>query len=246
MPHTNNSPTKSKDKKEVTGLRALTDTSSVVAHDLCAQLHVMQFCLEELQDHVDGEGKEYLKRMGASTSYISRLVDSFRRSLKVTVNDTEPFPLDEIYEGALDLLKNHYFTILERMAFTTTGDLEDLKVKNDGRKLLHMIFTLYSFYMDEVRSDEEEQRFTFTFNFKAQLENSRFAKITIETKGRRFPQSFLAAKLDRTIAEKGKIRQFLGVSTLKEAISENPEFITFKELNDGNTVEMMIPLERGE
>jgi hypothetical protein len=216
----------------------------VVAHDLCAQLHVMQFCLEELQEHVDSDGKEYLKRMGASTNYISRLVDSFRRSLKVTVNDNDSFPLDEIYEGALDLLKNHYFTILERMAFTTTGNLESLKIKKDGRKLLHMIFSLYSFFMDEVRSDEENERFTFSFNFKAQYENSRFARITLETKGRNFPKSFLAAKLDRTIQEKGKIRQFLGVTLLKEAISENPDFLVFKELNDGNAVEIIAPLER--
>lgn len=237
---------KTKDKKAVSGLRALTDTSSVVAHDLCAQLHVMQFCLEELQDHVDSEGKEYLRRMGASTNYISRLVDSFRRGLKVSVNDADPFALDEIYEGAIDLLKNHYFIILERLAFTTTGSLEDLRVKKDARKLLQMIFSIYSFFMDEVRSDDNDERFTFSFNFKAEPVNSRFAKVTIETSGRQFPQSFLGSRLDQTIAEKGKLRQFLGVTLLKEAMAENPEFLTFNQFKDGNIVEIIIHLEREE
>lgn len=230
-------------ENDISRFRALSDTSSVVAHDLCAQLHVMQFCLAEIEEHVSEEGREYLKRMGTSTSYISRLVDSFRRGLKVAINDHGSFPIDEIYEGAIELIKNHYFVVLERTTFTVTGNLGSLKIKNNGRKLLQMIFTLYSFFMDEVKSSDEEELFTFSINFQGIIENSRFVRITLETKGRSFSESWLSEKLKEKMAEKGKLRQFLGMTLIQEELAMKPDFFSFKTNQDGNTLSFVVPLE---
>jgi hypothetical protein len=230
-------------ENDISRFRALSDTSSVVAHDLCAQLHVMQFCLAEIEEHVSEEGREYLKRMGTSTSYISRLVESFRRGLKVAINDHGSFPIDEIYEGAIELIKNHYFVVLERTTFTVTGNLGSLKIKNNGRKLLQMIFTLYSFFMDEVKSSDEEELFTFSINFQGIIENSRFVRITLETKGRSFSESWLSEKLKEKMAEKGKLRQFLGMTLIQEELAMKPDFFSFKTNQDGNTLSFVVPLE---
>lgn len=223
--------------------RALADTSSLVAHDLSAQLHVLQFCLDELSDHVDKDGKEYLRRMNDSTRYISQLVDSYRRGLKVNINDEQPFSIEEIYEGALELLKNHYFTIVERVAFSTNGQLDKYRIKDNGRRHLHIIFGLYSLFLDEVKSASADEQYGFHFHFSCVHENSRFVRLRIETTGESFPRDWLTSKLDRAVPEKGKIRQFQGVTLIKESLSEYPEFIIFRGHENGNIIEMLCPLE---
>lgn len=229
-------------KNNQNSLRALADTSSVVAHDLSAQLHVLQFCLDELSEHVDKQGLEYLKRMNDSTHYISKLVDSYRRGLKVNVNDEHSYSVDEIYEGAIELLKNHYFTIVERVAFSTNNQLEKYQIKDSGRKLLHVIFALYSLFLDEVRAAESDEQYGFGFHFSCLHENSRFVRMRLETKGETFSRDWFSSKLDRTVPEKGKIRQFQGVTLIKECMSDNPEYLSFKENSDGNVLELLCPL----
>ncbi|MCF8058853.1 MAG: hypothetical protein K9K67_06140 [Bacteriovoracaceae bacterium] len=230
------------ENKEISPFRELSDTSSVVAHDLCAQLHVLQFCLEELEEHINQDGREYLKRMSDSTHYISKLVDSFRRGLKVSINDHDSFPLGEIYEGAIELIKNHYFVVLEQ-AILTSSKLNDVKVKDSGRKLLQMIFTFYSFFMDEIKAADEDKRFNLNFELHVKSENSRFARLILETQGKAFEQSWLREKIESSMAEKGKLRQFLGVTLIREKLQEDPRFIEFTKNDRGNTLSLLIPLE---
>lgn len=230
------------DNKEISPFRELSDTSSVVAHDLCAQLHVLQFCLEEIEEHISQDGREYLKRMTDSTHYISKLVDSFRRGLKVSINDHDSFPLDEVYDGAIELIKNHYFIVLEQ-AILISGKLNDVKVKDNGRKLLQMIFTFYSFFMDEIKAADEEEKFSLKFELNVKPENSRFARLTLETQGKVFEQSWLNEKIESSMAEKGKLRQFLGVTLIREKLQESPGFIEFKRNDLGNTLSLLIALE---
>ncbi len=235
------------DKNNQRNFRALADTSSVVAHDLSAQLHVLQFCLDELSDHVDKGGLEYLKRMNDSTRFISQLVDSYRRGLKVNINDEHSFKIEEVYEGALELLKNHYFTIVERVAFSTNGQLAKYRIKNNGRRLLHVLFGLYSLFLDEVRATDPDEHYGFSFHLSCLHENSRFVRLKIETKGNSFSQSWLTERIDRVVPEKGKIRQFQGVTLIKECIVEKEDFLSFEPLADGNSIEILVPLEsKGE
>jgi hypothetical protein len=234
------------EKSSHRNFRALADTSSVVAHDLSAQLHVLQFCLDELSDHVNRQGQEYLKRMNDSTRFISQLVDSYRRGLKVNINDEHSFKIEEVYEGALELLKNHYFTIVERVAFSTNGQLNKYQVKNNGRRLLHVIFGLYSLFLDEVRATDPDEHYGFSFHLSGLHENSRFVMLRIETKGHCFSEDWLTGRIDRSVPEKGKIRQFQGLALIKECIAEKEDFLSFQKKADGNIIEILVPLESKE
>ncbi len=231
------------EKDQLSRFRTLADTSSVVAHDLCAQLHVIQFCLDELSEHVDEEGKEYLKRMGTSTSYITNLIDSFRRGLKVSLTDDQGHYLSDIYDGFLELIKNHYYVVLEKIQFDVQGNLGDLKIKNQSRTLMHIFFALYSLYIDELKANQDEEGSRLSFLLKACKKNNRFASIQIEVEGAEYERSWLTHKLQTSVAEKGKVRQFLGISLLNEKKAEDEEFLTFQKGSNRNIIEISVPLE---
>lgn len=227
--------------ENISKFRALTDTSTVVAHDLCAQLHVLQFCLEELEDHVNEEGKEFLKRMEESTRYISNLMDAFRKGLKLNLNDRDPYPFDDIYNGALELLKNHYFVVLERVSF----NLENTKspiIKDQGRKLMITFFALYSIFLDELKSNEDDKA-TMVFKTKIKVENSRFACVTITTEVPYLDMDWFNHCVLDTKPSKGKMRQFLGLTTLSEMIKEDASIFVVTCEEGLFSLSMTLPLD---
>lgn len=232
------------EKNKVSRFRTLADTSSVVAHDLCAQLHVIQFCLDELDTHVDSEGKEFLKRMGASTNYITHLIDSFRRGLKVSLTDNQAHPLSDIYDGFIELIKNHYFVVLEKISFEVEGNLGDFTIKKNSRQLLHQFFALYSIYVDELRANQEDFKSTLDFNFSVHKLNNRFVQVRLKVKGISFSKAEFDQKLEQSVEEKGKMRQFLGVILIREALTEDKDYLSFEESSSQNTIEMVLPLEQ--
>ncbi len=234
--------------KTVSRFRTLTDTSSVVAHDLCAQLHVIQFCLEELADHVGPQGKEYLKRMGASTNYISHLVDSFRRGLKVSLSDDRHHPLSDVYDGFIELIKSHYFVVLEKIKFEVEGNLGDFTAKVNSRQLLHQLFALYSFYIDELKAslDDKENGQECKFLLVAEPKNSRFINLKLTVEGVLLTQEEFQEKLSQTVEEKGKIRQFLGGSLIKEALNQDSDYLHFYGDQKKNIISITLPIEQGE
>ena len=233
-----------KGNKTVSRFRTLADTSSVVAHDLCAQLHVLQFCLEELNEHVDPQGKEFLKRMGASTNYITHLIDSFRRGLKVSLTDNEAHPLSDIYDGFIELIKNHYFIVLEKIKFDVEGNLANFTIKRNSRQLLHQFFALYSFYIDELRANQDEENANLNFCISVQKKNNRFVDVYLVIKGMVFDRESFDLKLEQSVEEKGKIRQFLGVTLIREALLEDKDFLTFQSEGQKNIIKITLPLEQ--
>lgn len=231
-----------KQEEKNSKLRELTDTSSVVAHDLCAQLHVLQFCLEELDGYIDPEGKEYLKRMSTSTKYISNLVDSFRKGLKVNLNDEQAYFFDEIYEPALELIKNHYFVVLERANFLTEMPSKMPQIKNKGRTYMSILFGIYSVFLDELKASEEELS-TMNFRLKLKHENSRFVRVCISIEPTQQSDTDFLNAMDTTAPSKGKMRQFIGLNALKEMVGDVENAFEIVRNQNTTTIGLILPLE---
>tara|TARA_Y100000296_G_C5170984_1_gene257261 strand:- start:1861 stop:2583 length:723 start_codon:yes stop_codon:yes gene_type:complete len=222
--------------------RALVDTSSVVAHDLCAQLHVLQFCLEELGEHVSDSGQEYLNRMGVSTSYIANLVDSFRKQLKISLSDDEPENLDKIVSSALELVKNHFFIVIEKLELSFEGDFTKFMIKHSGRKSMLMIFALYATFIEDFKEKSLDEHQKMSMILSAQAENSRFVKLSLEINQTDINEDKFENILSQSAPEKGKIRKFVGLNLIEEYRKENADWFHLSHLPKGAVVELTIPL----
>lgn len=222
------------------------DTSSVVAHDLCAQLHVLQFCLEELQDHVSDTGKEYLNRMGVSTHYIADLVNSFRKQLKISLSDDVPESLDKVFASAMELVKNHFFIVIEKLELNLEGDLSRFVLKDGARKSMLVIFAVYATFIEEFKEKSFNDQDRLVLNFSARSENSRFVRVEIEVKNTTVDNDRFEGILSAAAPEKGKIRKFVGLNLLEEFRQENPEWFEMNFTSDGAVIVFQVPLYLGE
>ncbi len=231
---------------KVSSYRALVDTSSVVAHDLCAQLHVLQFCLEELQEHVPDSGKEYLDRMGVSTHYIADLVNSFRKQLKISLSDDTPESLDKIFASAMELVKNHFFIVIEKLELNTSGDLGSFTLKDSARKSMLVIFSLYATFIEEFKEQSINDQDKMVINFSARSENPRFVRVTIDIKNTSIDINRFETIVKDAAPEKGKLRKFVGLNLLEEFRSEYSEWFSFESTAQGAQVQLYIPLYQGE
>jgi len=230
---------------KISSYRALVDTSSVVAHDLCAQLHVLQFCLEELQGHVSDTGQEYLNRMGVSTHYIADLVNSFRKQLKISLSDDMPESLDKVFQAAMELVKNHFFIVIEKLELNFEGDLSSFTLKDSARKSMLVIFAIYATFIEEFKEKSFNDQDRLLLNFSAVPENSRFVRVVIEVKNTSIDQGRFEEILFAAAPEKGKIRKFVGLNLLKEFREEYPEWFELNFSPNGAIVEFQVPLYLG-
>jgi len=230
-------------KTSVTKYRALIDTSSLVTHDLCAQLHVLQFCVTELESFVSSGGEEFLEKMGDSTRHLSEIINTFRRQLKVTLNNEDPTSFKEIHAAVMDLLKNHFYAVFERVDFSFEGDLSKLKVKHNSRKYMNVLFSIYATMIDHLKEGDFLETDKVHFYQNVIEENKRFLNIKITVPQHSFKKEWFLKKINEGIPEKGKMRILLGLSILKEALEEGELKFFVVTKADETVIEVHLPLE---
>ncbi|PIX68626.1 hypothetical protein COZ40_02250, partial [Candidatus Roizmanbacteria bacterium CG_4_10_14_3_um_filter_39_13] len=62
--------------------KVFTDGASLVAHDIAAQLHVIGFCLDELEKNLNPESERYFLQVKEAIGLINLEVSDFRSYLK--------------------------------------------------------------------------------------------------------------------------------------------------------------------
>lgn len=181
--------------------------------------------------------------MGDSTRHLSEIINTFRRQLKVTLNNESPTLYSEIHTAVMDLLKNHFYTVFERVDFTLEGDLTKSKVKNNSRKYMNVIFSIYATIIDFLKEGEFLESEKVHFFQKVFEENKRFLNIQITVPNHSFEKEWFLKKMREGVPEKGKMRIFLGLSILKEVIDEGDLKFFVVTRADETVIEVNLPME---
>ena len=227
-------------EQELSNYRALVDTSSVVAHDICAQLHVLQFCAEELEEFVKEGGGPYLEKLHQSAHYLNNLLNSFRKQLKISFDPTKDYQFSEIQEGVTELIKNHYYGVMEHLIFES--DFEDhYQVKGKANEFMHLVYSAYSFLIDAIAEENAFEGKPVIFRARNERLNSRFFKFTLRTIGPTISEKDFEDSLAKDIPEKGKMRKYIGLSLLKQFQKLDPEFFKYESLEEGNLISFKLP-----
>ena len=140
-------------KETSSHFKALDDTLHGLSNDFYAQIHVIKFCLDEIGQYLNRDGREFLRRMQASANNINVLVDSCYGDLWTHLRDNDVHLLSDVYSGLMALINNHYLAVLENINFGVQENLNHFSVKNGARKLVFQLFALYSFYLDDLKGE---------------------------------------------------------------------------------------------
>lgn len=219
---------------EKTQYRALIDTSSVVAHDLCAQLHVLQFCAEELKEFINEDGTPFLEKLSNSANNLENLIQTFRNHLKQDYEQGKAYPYFEVFNGAVELMKNHYYSDLTRLEFTGNHSLTEALVENDSLERMHILFGILSWITDIHKENGSLEKSEILFDVTADhFENSEYS-IIVSVNNTEVGKPELERAFKENLPAKGRLRKYLGLSTLNEYLSSGLLSIDFESL-DGNT-----------
>lgn len=205
---------------------ALTETSSVVAHDLCAQLHVMRFCIEELMS----ESKipkhlyeEYLSQLNSSTDYMDRLLFTYRSLLKLEKEQGDSFTLPCLLNYAQHLTQGHYQSLAAQIFFDDRYDDVQVSYQGSYRHYSHIVFAIYSCFI-EWEHDRCERK---EFNFEHTLFDARKggSVLSISLPEAMMSRENLTEMMSSRTRLKGRLRQWFGLNHLNDRVKEDPQFI---------------------
>ncbi|MFD1600711.1 ATP-binding protein [Halobellus rarus] len=118
--------------------RELELLNRIIRHDIRNDMAVVLGWAQMLEDHVDAEGEEYLRKILASGEHVVELTDVARDYVETVVSDgeptVEPIALRSVLETEL-LLREESFSETE---FVVDGSLPDVEVAADS--MLSSIF----------------------------------------------------------------------------------------------------------
>lgn len=228
-----------KGKNNLNDYKALVDTSSVVAHDLCAQLHVLQFCVDELENFITDDGQKYLKRLSQSANYLNDLVNTFRRQLKINFEEGVHYSLIDIATNAVELVKNHYYGHIDKITITQDKSLSRFLLKDDAAQVMHEMFSLISVYIDSARDANYFENKSIVIEISAKKLNSRFAHVLID-----FHSSLnisfenFVKDIEANTPEKGRMRKYIGLNLLGSKLKDDEDKV--EGINEGDKLRLIL------
>tara|TARA_R110002072_G_scaffold534_7_gene4208 strand:+ start:103863 stop:104552 length:690 start_codon:yes stop_codon:yes gene_type:complete len=227
-------------KKELQHFDALVDTSSVVAHDLCAQLHVLQFCTEELDSFISPDGRKYLEKVQESSKYLASLINSFRNQLKFDFSKDQKYTIAELNSFVNELLKNHFYGVIDKISLDVNQACHDKYLKNRCADSVHMIFALYSIVVDLLKSNS--YFLSNELSIRLAVENN---SLVISFSGENFniSKDRFEKEMRMSTPDKGSIRKYLGIDQLNKIKSNNDQVLVFHENPDSLEIKLQLEIE---
>lgn len=210
-------------KKELGHFDALVDTSSVVAHDLCAQLHVLQFCTEELEGHVTGEGKKYLEKVTESSQYLANLINSFRNQLKFDFGPNKKYNVAQINTFVHELLKNHFYGAIDKIELDVNESSHGHVPQGESVDNVHLLFSIYSTVIDILKGKNYFVKDKLSIELST---NEEGISMTFSGNQLDFSVEDVEKEMRVLTPDKGHIRKYLGVQYLNSLKKVNTDVLT--------------------
>jgi hypothetical protein len=182
---------------------ALADTSALVAHDLSAQLHVLNFCTEELKRHTSFEGQRFLDQLSNSTKNLGLLLSHFRSHLRIQFHPDGDYSVNEILDAIKHSLNTHHFAQIERVNIALQGESEDRVPFRFAWDSFHILFSLCSVLIEKSSSAP--------LNIRIRIREKRW--IELEHTVDLADEKWLATSLSEEVG-KGNRRRGIGLQLL--------------------------------
>lgn len=157
---------------------AMLESSSVAAHDISGQIHVMQFCVEELENHIDTEGIKYLNRLQDSLDEVTDLITFYRSYIKKSSLDSGQISPKILLENVIHSLQVHFWNEFKKLKFDTS-EIEDAILFDATNEELHsVLFSLMAIYLEELKKG---QLVDSVIKLKLKLLDSKYSQFTLES-----------------------------------------------------------------
>ncbi len=201
--------------------QGLVDTSRVVAHDISAQLHVLQFCIDELDDHINPKGRRYLENLKDGTKRLGDVVQNYRDYLKLSFNPGQEYTLYEICQHSKCLLANHFSRDFNKLEFDWDHSLKGLSFKSHAVELMHIVYSLFSIIAEQNLHHEELLEKSLKVTVAGEICEDGRLEITIQFNGKTLDYSFFEKEMLEIAPDKGFWRKFLGLQIMRNLMGQD-------------------------
>jgi hypothetical protein len=209
-------------KEQSNFLDSLLEAGAVAAHDFSGQVHVIQFCGEEIADHISEDGVKYLERMNKSIENLASYVKSFRDFLKVHkipgAEDSLTFGTAHLWnQKTLDIHYMKKIDLQDTVDILFPEELESLEIHKNEFEFLSMTFSLYALLIDNYRKlGGPKAKLSLSLNKVDQ----NLTLISMEDEDNQLSEEQFLAFLDADlVGSKKSSRRVYGNQLIKDAIN---------------------------
>ncbi len=141
------------EKKFKDNYNALLESSSMVSHDISGQLHLLNFCAEELAEQM-GEGNNFLDRMLLGLEGLNEIILNYRQFIKEDKFKSNSLSFDEVVNKALSYFYLHQWNDRKRINIKLEGDSDSKMDECHSMALVEVLFSLICFANEEYKRKE--------------------------------------------------------------------------------------------
>ncbi|OUR96637.1 hypothetical protein A9Q84_09845 [Halobacteriovorax marinus] len=158
---------------------ALLETSSIAAHDISGQIHVMQFCVDELETHLKDSGVKYITKLQSSLDELTELITLYRVDIRNSSLSKKTDGAAELVEKILSSVQVHFFNEFKKINFDLSDLSENLNLNISREELQSVLFSLLTIYLEELKKGQIEP---CTMRLGLKVLDSEYCKFTLESK----------------------------------------------------------------
>ena len=234
-------------KQKISRHLGLVETSSVVTHDLSAQLHVMKFCLDELLASVKfpgGENNEFVEQLRMRTDYVESLLIGYNNLLKMSRDECCTFTPDDSISYAKELVRSHYPSLASRIHFEGWRAEQEKPIELIGECsiCMHIIFAICSCFI-EWESERGELN-NYNFILSLDLNKDKDLIFTINLPFASLDEKSFLNLVESRSAQKGRLRQWCGLEYFNDLMESNPDFYYFDDNEKYSSVSFKLLAEK--
>ncbi|WP_372655139.1 hypothetical protein [Halobacteriovorax sp.] len=133
---------------------AMLETSSVAAHDIAGQVHVMQFCVEELGEHTSVKGKKFLDRLESSIDELTDIISFYRVYLRKAALTGESLIPHQFLEKVLATSNITFWNEFKKIHFKTNAGNEEWKLSVPCAEVHSVVFSIIAIYLEELKKGQ--------------------------------------------------------------------------------------------
>ncbi|WP_044557554.1 ATP-binding protein [Halobacteriovorax marinus] len=133
---------------------AMLETSSVAAHDISGQVHVMQFCVEELEDQISEDGKKYLDRLQSSLDELTDIISFYRTYIKKDSPVEGAISARTFLENVLHAVQVNFWNEFKKINFKIDAEMQEWRLSAPYSEVGGVIFSVMAIYLEELKKGQ--------------------------------------------------------------------------------------------